>query len=253
MLEGGTVSDVRQMTAALIVLGGTLGAVMVTVPTEPLLGALRLFPSLFLQPSPRPKELLERLVAFSFIARHQGIVALENHLVEIEDPFFRKALGLAADGVSAEQLREILETEITLALRRGEAEVRVYESAGGYAPTMGIIGAVLGLIQVMKHLENIDEVGRGIAVAFVATVYGVGIANILLLPAAHKLRARLQYHLQLKQLIVEGTLGMMGGLNPIMIRKSLEGFCPDEGRRRSVVTAPADGHASRVARRVEGT
>jgi chemotaxis protein MotA len=253
VLEGGSLSDIRQVTAAMIVLGGTLGAVLVTAPSEPLMGAMRRFPSVFLQPEPTPKDLMERLVGYAAVARRLGIVALEDELDQMDDLFMKKAMGLAVDGVPVDQLREMLETDVALTVRRGEAEVRVFESAGGYAPTMGIIGAVLGLIQVMKHLENIDEVGRGIAVAFVATVYGVGLANVVLLPAAHKLRERLHHRVQLSQLVIEGVSGMMQGLNPTMLRKSLDGFCPETARKATGPVAALRRSATPAAQRAEGT
>src|SRR6202043_1896570 len=122
----------------------------------------------------------------------------------IGDPFLRKAISLAVDGTDLQELRSMMELELTQAEKHAEAGAKVYEAAGGYAPTIGIIGAVLGLIQVMKHLENIEEVGRGIAVAFVATVYGVASANLFFLPVANKIKARLHETLHIKELMLEG-------------------------------------------------
>ena len=144
----------------------------------------------------------------------------------IADPFLRKALNLAVDGTDLQELRRMMELDITLEEQRGEAEAKVYEAAGGYAPTIGIIGAVLGLIQVMKHLANIDEVGQGIAVAFVATVYGVASANIFFLPAGGKLRSRMHAAVQMRELMLEGVLGIAEGLNPKLIRIKLEAYAP---------------------------
>lgn len=224
ILEGGKIQDVRQVTAALIVLGGTLGAVMVTTPTEILGRAVRRLPQVFWEKVADPEGAIEDILAFATKARRNGIISLEQEAERIEDPFLRKALNLAVDGTDLHQLRRMMELEIGLAEQRGEAEAKVFESAGGYAPTIGIIGAVLGLIQVMKNLSNIDEVGRGIAVAFVATVYGVGSANIFFLPAANKLRARLQQELQIRELTLEGVIGIVEGLNPKLIRLKLEGY-----------------------------
>ena len=135
----------------------------------------------------------------------------------------------------------MMETDITLGEQSGEAEAKVWESAGGYSPTIGIIGAVLGLIQVMKHLEDIKEVGRGIAVAFVATVYGVGAANIFFLPAAAKLRARLRQSTLLKEMTLEGIVGIVEGLNPTLIRLKLEGYNPhpEKPKKAKPAAAPA--------------
>jgi chemotaxis protein MotA len=133
-------------------------------------------------------------------------------------------LNLAVDGTDLQELRKMMETDMTLGDQSLEAEAKVWEAAGGYSPTIGIIGAVLGLIQVMKHLEDIKEVGHGIAVAFVATVYGVGAANIFFLPAANKLRARMRDAAVVKEMTLEGVVGIVEGLNPTLIRMKLEAF-----------------------------
>jgi chemotaxis protein MotA len=131
------------------------------------------------------------------------------------------------------ELRKMMELEITLEEQHAEAQAKVYEAAGGYAPTIGIIGAVLGLIQVMKHLENIDEVGRGIAVAFVATVYGVGSANVFFLPAGNKIRARMHEVFRIQELMLEGVVGIVEGLNPKLIRSKLEAYTRREAKHKA--------------------
>src|SRR5215470_10589 len=148
---------------------------------------------------------MQTLIGFAAKARKQGIVSLETEAAAVSDPFLRKALNLAVDGTDLQELRKMMEIDMTLAEESGEAEAKVWEAAGGYAPTIGIIGAVMGLIQVMKHLEDIKEVGHGIAVAFVATVYGVGTANVFFLPAANKLRARARRVALLQELMLEGV------------------------------------------------
>jgi chemotaxis protein MotA len=224
LLEKGKVQDVAQVTAALIVLGGTLGAVMVTTPIGILLSAAAKLSHIFFESTHAPDAIIEQIIAYATKARKQGIVSLESENDSIEDPFLRKALSLAVDGTDLQELRSMMELDISLEEQRGEAEARVYEAAGGYAPTIGIIGAVLGLIQVMKHLANIDEVGHGIAVAFVATVYGVGAANLFFLPAGGKLRSRLQAAVEVRELMLEGVLGIVEGLNPRLIRIKLEAY-----------------------------
>jgi chemotaxis protein MotA len=224
ILEKGKVQDVAQLTAALIVLGGTLGAVMVTTPIGVLLSAAAKLSHIFFESRHAPDAIIEQIIAYATKARKHGIVSLENETDSIEDPFLRKALSLAVDGTDLQELRRMMELDISLEEQRGEAEARVYEAAGGYAPTIGIIGAVLGLIQVMKHLANIDEVGHGIAVAFVATVYGVGAANLFFLPAGGKLRARLQAAVEIRELMLEGVLGIAEGLNPRLIRIKLDAY-----------------------------
>jgi chemotaxis protein MotA len=151
-------------------------------------------------------------------------VSLEAAVGKIGDPFLKKGLSLAVDGTDLQELRRILELEITLTDHHAENEAKVFDSAGGYAPTIGIIGAVLGLIQVMKNLANIDEVGHGIAVAFVATVYGVAAANIFFLPAANKIKGRIQHESYMREMMLEGTIGIAEGLNPRLLESKLEAF-----------------------------
>jgi len=224
LLEGGRIRDVAQITAACIVFGGTFGAVLVTTPLPILWRALRKLTHVFIERAQRPHQAIEEIISFATKARRHGIVSLEQDADNIPEHFLRKALGLAVDGTDLDLLRRMMDLEIAMDEHRAEAEARVFESAGGYAPTVGIIGAVLGLIQVMKHLENIDEVGRGIAVAFVATVYGVGSANLFFLPAANKLRARLRAETQIKELMLEGVVAIIEGLNPKLIRTKLEAY-----------------------------
>jgi len=224
ILEGGKIHDVSQVTAAMIVLGGTLGAVMVTNPMHVLLGAARQASSAFFARPEAREQAIDEIIGYATQARKQGIVSLDSQITAIEDPFLRKALMLAVDGIESGQIREIMELEITSMEHEGEAEAKVFEAAGGYSPTVGIIGAVLGLIQVMKNLSDIDEVGHGIAVAFVATVYGVAVANLLFLPMASKLNARAKSAVRTRELMLEGVLSIVEGLNPKLIRTKLEGF-----------------------------
>ncbi len=230
LLENGRIQDVAQATAAMIVLGGTFGAVLVTTPMSIVVKALAGLRYVFLDPSISIGESVETLIRFAAKARKHGIVSLEDDALGVPDPFLRKALGLAVDGTDLNVLRNMMEVDIHLAEQSAEEEARVWEAAGGYAPTIGIIGAVMGLIQVMKHLEDIKEVGHGIAVAFVATVYGVGSANIFFLPAANKLRARMRRASRLKELALEGVLGIVEGLNPTLIRLKVESFVDEPGK-----------------------
>jgi chemotaxis protein MotA len=229
ILEGGKFSDVAQYTAALIVGGGTAGAVMVTTPHALIHSALRRLKDVLWDNAPPRAALIEQLLHFARQARRAGIVSLEAQADAIPDnPFLRKALMLAVDGTDLQDLRRIMELEIEAAARRGEAEAKVFETAGGYAPTIGIIGAVLGLIQVMKHLEDMERVGHGIAVAFVATVYGVALANLVLLPAGAKIKARLEQSLEDKELVLEGVIGIAEGMNPKLLENKLGAFLEDE-------------------------
>jgi chemotaxis protein MotA len=224
VLEGGKLRDIAQLTAAMIVLAGTGGAVLISTPLDVVMRAVRRLGGVLFEKSPRPEALIEEIIDYAIKARKNGIVSLESEAAKIANPFLRKALTLAIDGTDLAELRQMMELQMDLERRRAHGEVKVFESGGGYAPTIGIIGAVLGLIQVMKNLANIDEVGRGIAVAFVATVYGVGLANIFLLPAASKLKSRISQELEVKELILQGVVSIVEGLNPKLIRSKLEAF-----------------------------
>lgn len=224
LIEGGKLRDVAQFTAALIVVGGTLGAVMVSTPLRVLMGAVGRFGGVIIDRTEPLDGLVEEMIGYASRARKLGLVSLERQALSIKDPFLNKALNLAVDGTDLQEIRRMLELEIDLDQHQAEAEAKVFENAGGFAPTIGIIGAVLGLIQVMKNLANIDEVGHGIAVSFVATVYGVGIANLFFLPAAAKIKSRANAEIHRKELILEGVCGIVEGLNPKLIRSKIEAY-----------------------------
>ena len=223
-LEGGKIKEILQPTAALIVFGGTIGAVMVTTPLSVLARAGRSLLSVFIETVQAPDTVIEEIISYATKARKNGIVSLEHEADTVDDPFLRKALNLAVDGTDLQEIRKMMELEMGILEHRSEMEAKVFDSAGGYSPTIGIIGAVLGLIQVMKHLEDINEVGRGIAVAFVATIYGVASANIFFLPAGSKIRARAHSAMQIKELMLEGVAGIVEGLNPKLIRTKLQAY-----------------------------
>src|SRR5579864_2587632 len=228
LMEGGKIKDISQITAAFIVLGGTFGAVMVSTPIRVLNGAASRLIHVLMDKTGSPDEAIEELIVYATKARKNGLVSLESEALEIQDPFLRKALTLAVDGTDLQEIRNMMQLEIETAENRAVAEAKVFESAGGYSPTIGIIGAVMGLIQVMKNLANIEEVGRGIAVAFVATVYGVGLANIILLPAANKIKSRIELETEMKQLKLEGVVAIVEGLNPKLIRSKLDAYKHEE-------------------------
>ena len=227
ILGGGKIQEILQPIAALIVFGGTIGAVMVSVPLHVFLGAVKRLVAVFMEKHETPQATIEEVIGYATKARKNGIVSLEQDAERVEDPFLRKALNLAVDGTDLQEIRKMMELEMGVEEHHHEAEANVFEAAGGYSPTIGIIGAVLGLIQVMKHLANLDEVGRGIAVAFVATIYGIGSANVFFLPAANKIRARAHKAIQMKELMLEGVIGIVEGLNPKLIRTKLEAYARD--------------------------
>lgn len=226
ILEGGQMRDIVQITAAIIVVGGTLGAVMVNTPLSTLIAAAGRLGTVLFEPAHDPNQRIEILIDFAGKARKAGIVALEREVQALDDLFLKKALSLAMDGADLQDIRIMLELEMAASESRSDQEAKVFESAGGYAPTIGIIGAVLGLIQVMKNLSDVNEVGHGIAVSFVATVYGVAMANILLLPTANKIKARAHEEVRLMELTMEGVIGIVEGMNPKLLRVKLEAFAP---------------------------
>src|SRR6266513_4453450 len=176
----------------MIVFGGTLGAVMISFPMSVMKQAAADLMHVFKEDDVEPTEVIDEIIKFTNKARREGIISLEKDASSVKDEFFRKSIMMAVDGSEPKELRQTMEVELQYMEERGEHSAKVYEAAGGYAPTIGIIGAVLGLIQVMQHLDNITEVGKGIAVAFVATIYGVGVANLFFLPSAGKLRIRIR-------------------------------------------------------------
>jgi chemotaxis protein MotA len=227
MIEGGSISQITQPTAAMIVFGGTLGAVMLQFPLNIFLAAVKAIGKVFLHKRSSGEATLAQIVGFANKARRSGIVSLDADLATISDPFLKQALMLAVDGTEPSEVRKIMQLELDNKSEIEEKIPAVFEAAGGYSPTIGIIGAVLGLIQVMKNLSNIDEVGRGIAVAFVATIYGVAMANLLCLPAAGKLKFRHREEQMIKEMTLEGVISILEGMNPRMIETKLRTFLFD--------------------------
>ena len=224
LIEGGTLSQILQPTAALIVFGGTMGAVLLQFPLTTVTGAFRSMARVFVTPARQNDMLIARLVSFANKARRDGVASLDADLKTIREPFLKQPLMLAVDGTEPAELRKIMRVSLDCTSEREERLPAVFESAGGFSPTIGILGAVLGLIQVMQHLDNIQEVGRGIAVAFVATIYGVGIANLFFLPFAGKMRIHLREEHQRREMMLEGVISILEGMNPRMLEVKLSGF-----------------------------
>jgi chemotaxis protein MotA len=237
-LEDGRIGSLVKGAAALIVFGGTLGAVCLSFPVRDVREAWRSLRHVFIDDLEPSDALVDGVGRMAVKARKHGILSLEDDLDTIADPFLRRGLRLAVDGTNPTTLRHMLDAENDAHEEREDAPARVYESAGGYAPTIGILGAVLGLINVMENLADPSRLGAGIAVAFVATVYGVGAANLVFLPIAAKLRARAQRRARRRDLIVEGILAIQEGPNPRLIDQKLRGLlaaeepAPVAGRRR---------------------
>jgi chemotaxis protein MotA len=227
LLDGGSLRQILQPTAAFIVFGGTLGAVMVQFPLQTLRQALRGLRQVFVESKPPTPDSVEVLLGYAQKARRRGLIALDADLKDIKDPFLRKCLTGAVDGMQREPLRELMEIEMSNEEEKEEGGAKVLEAAGGFAPTVGIIGAVMGLIQVMQRLDNISEVGKGIAVAFVATLYGVGSANLLFLPLAGKMRIRARETQLLRELMLEAALSIADGTSPRALRDKLTAHLED--------------------------
>jgi len=227
-LEGGHVGSILQATAAIIVLAGTFGAVMVAFPKKDFVRGMKMLKMAFTDKKDDLSGLAKEIVELASVARRDGVLALEGKLSEINDPFLRKALGYVVDGVDASVTRDSLEASMEAEHGESMQGAKVWESLGGFAPTIGIIGAVLGLIHVMENLSDPSKLGGGIATAFVATVYGVASANLLFLPAANKIKRKLSIAMERKVLIIEGVLAIQEGLNPRVLEEKLRAFTGEE-------------------------
>lgn len=232
LMEGGNMGQILQPTAALIVFGGTIGAVLLQFPLPTVLAAFRKLAHVFAAPRKQSDHLIGQLVNYANKARRQGVVSLDADLESIKDPFLKQSVMLAVDGTEPSELRKIMRVSLDSTAEGEERLPSVFESAGGFSPTIGILGAVLGLIQVMNHLDNIAEVGRGIAVAFVATIYGVGAANLFFLPFAGKMRILLHAEQQRREMMLEGVISILEGMNPRMLELKLSGFVGDARRQK---------------------
>jgi chemotaxis protein MotA len=221
-LEGGHISSLVQPTAAMIVIGGTVGATMIGFPLKVFVKACKAMKGVFMGTNEGdPNALIDEITGYALKARKDGIVSLEEVLSQVSHSFLQKALMMAVDGSDSKAMRENLEGILDRLEEDGEKPAKVWEAAGGYAPTIGIIGAVMGLIHVMQNLSDVGAVGAGIAVAFVATIYGVGFANLLFLPAAGKLKLMHKEHMARLSLMMEGALAIQQGQNPNLIKEKL--------------------------------
>ena len=235
-IDGGNVMQILKPSAALIVFGGTLGATMLQFPLEVVMGCFQNLGTLISPKGASPRQAVTELVAYANKARKEGVVSLDSELEKIEDPFLKRALMLAVDGTEPQELRKMMELELDNQVEREERIPAAFEAAGGFAPTIGILGAVLGLIQVMGNLNHIDKVGEGIASAFVATIYGVGSANLFFLPAGGKLRIRQRQEHIIKEMMLEGVVSILEGMNPRMLETKLLGFIDKEAEPEAAAT-----------------
>ena len=224
ILEGGDLSIMFQGAAFLIVFGGTLGAVMVQCPAHVFVMAIRMGRWAFVTPVLPHQDMIRQLTGWSVLARREGVLALEMRINSISDPFLKKGMQLLVDGHSAEKIREVLEVDTHSWEQLRWQSARVWEAAAGYSPTIGIIGAIMGLMHVMQNLSDPGKLGGGIAVAFVATIYGVAFANLLFLPVANKLKSIIMQQTNLREMIVDGLAAIANGDNPRLIETKLQGY-----------------------------
>lgn len=238
VLDGGSIRQILQPSAAFIVIAGTIGVVLIQFPLKTVLDTLKVLPNVFFEHSSTATSKLEEMVSFCTQARRHGIHRLDSQLGAIEDIFLRKALTFAVDGIHPAVMRENMELELDLLDEREHSAVKLLEASGGFAPTLGIIGAVLGLIQVMQRMDNVAEIGKGIAVAFVSTLYGLGFANMLLLPMAGKLRIRLRERQLAREMVLEAVVSIMDGMGPRALRERLECYLAEEAMKIEAVAKP---------------
>jgi chemotaxis protein MotA len=224
LLEGGSVDILFQGAAFLIVCGGTLGAVMLQSSLKVFVTGIKMASWVFFAPKLSPQKLVSQITAWSSLARKDGILALESQVTVNRDPFVRKGLQMLVDGNSAEKIRDVLEIENHTHESFYFQSARVWESAAGYSPTIGILGAVLGLVHIMQNLSEPSKLGAGIAVAFISTIYGVGLANLVYLPIAAKLKLLINQQMVMREILVDGLIAIASGENPRYIESKLQGY-----------------------------
>jgi len=224
LLEGGSVFVLVQLAAFLIVIGGTVGAVMLQHPLNVFVTGMRMARWAFVTPHLDKQQLIYRLIAWSGVARKDGVLALEKQIDSVSDPFVQKGLQLLVDGNSAEKIREVLEVDINSYETLRWQAARVWESAAGYSPTIGILGAVLGLVHVMQSLGEPSKLGAGIAVAFISTIDGVGFANMVYMPIAGKLKILITQQVNMREMVIDGLSMIARAENSHFIQSKLNGY-----------------------------
>lgn len=230
-MEGGHLSSLIQLTAALIVLGGTAGCIVLQFPLKITIRAMGSVTSVFFRKKADVNATIGQIVDFAKRARREGILALEKEIETLSDPFFSKSLRMAVDGLEPKQLVETMETELATIEEDAEGPVKFWEAAGGYCPTIGIIGAVLGLIHVMSNLNDPSKLGGGIAAAFVATIYGVGAANLLFLPMATKIKYNNKSDMKIYEITLKGVLMIQEGINHSIIEEQLKSYLSEKEKK----------------------
>ncbi|MBW4054362.1 MAG: flagellar motor protein [Proteobacteria bacterium] len=223
-LEGVHMTALIQPTAAIIVLGGTFGATFVCFPLSAIINALKGVKVVFLPAKVDHEQVVKDIINYATKARRNGLISLEQEAQSARDPFIKKGISLVVDGIDPQKLRETLEADIMAYEDHTKHTIEFYEAAGGFSPTIGIIGAVLGLIHVMANLSDTSKLGGGIAVAFVATIYGLIVANVICLPIGTKLKIRMKEEMLRRIMILEGLIAIQNGENPHFIEQKLMAY-----------------------------
>lgn len=231
-MDGGALMSLVNPTAVVIIIGGTLGATMTTVSMKEFLSIGKYFRVAFMHKQQNPLDVIDELVSLAAMARREGILALDERLDDKADAFLRNGIQLVVDGVDPELVKNIMEAELSYLEKRHEAGAHMFDTAGGFAPTMGIIGTVMGLVHVLGNLKNVDQLGPQIASAFTATLYGVASANVLWLPIANKLKRRNADEVLLREIVLEGVLSIQAGENPNILAQKLKVFLAPSARTR---------------------
>ena len=241
ILEGGHLRSLVNISAAFIVFGGTFGATMISQPLQLMIKLPIIFKHAILGKLMEPQEAIAKIVELATIARREGVLALEQHLEGIPDPFMRKGLQLVIDGTDPEVVRDILETELAVQAERHKMGAKVFLTMGGLAPTLGVTGTVMGLVHMMEQLDDPSKMGPAIASAFIATLYGVASANIVFIPIGNKLGTRSQQEIMVREIILEGILALQAGMAPMLIAEKLRAFLDPKTREK--VTAEGGARA----------
>ena len=228
MLEGLHFSAILQPTAALIVLGGTAAAVLVSFPQQDIKLAVKFLPRVFMGAGEDMRPLIAEITKFAQVARKEGILAADGMRAEVKDELLKRSLKCVVDGFDPATVGAILDAEAEQAYEEQEAAGKVWEAAGGYSPTIGIIGAVLGLIHVMQSLDDPSKIGGGIAVAFVATIYGVAAANLAFIPWGTNLKRKAHINLLRGEIVKLGVIGVQEGVNPHFLQAKLEAYAQEK-------------------------
>lgn len=246
LFEGGHMNQIVQPTAALIVFGGTCAGILVQFSWEAFIKAGTDTRDILQPPKQDLRGTMDTILELAKLARRQGLVAIDREANKIDDPFLQRALRLTADGIEPKALKEALRMQVRNVKRENLTSSKIYEAAGGYSPTVGVLGAVMGLIHVMGHITEPEKLGAGIAVAFVATLYGVGVANLFLLPIGGKLKTLLDERLLRMELIIEGTCAIAASENPLIVEQKLSAYLPSQ-EQAAMEAAQAKGTAEAAA------